>query len=468
MSERCDPCDLDGLRRRLAVGVGPEAADSVRIREIVIDDNALGILPDKVVEYSSHKSNVLVAWDDRPMLRGRDDLKPAIRELVSRTGLPLRLVEFPRDLHTTDDAADLLLESANADSVIVGVGSGNLTDTCKHARWRYLERTGRKMPLISLPTANSVNAASSSLAIILVSGVKRSVASLPPEVILCDLPTLASAPAEMQRAGLGDMMARCVAPGDWYLAHVLGMDDTYTEIVYRMMDETERLLLREAEAIGQRTTDGTRILAEALLLAGLVLSAANQTAPLSGWEHVISHYLDLVGLARGRPLAFHGAQVGVGAIVAASGYALFLERACPADLPIERVFPDPATVKTRIDEHFGPLDPDGGRRAELWSDCRQKLADWNGRREQWRAFCADWQSGVVQEQLRKLVRPPETVRSALAAAGAPTRFDQLDPPADESLALDAIRHAHLVRRRFTLGDLLNTCGLLHEIRYDQA
>ena len=42
-----------------------------------------------------------------------------------------------------------------------------------------------------------------------------------------------------------------------------------------------------------RTPEGMAVLAKLISLAGLAMSLAHATAPLSGFEHVISHMLDL-------------------------------------------------------------------------------------------------------------------------------------------------------------------------------
>ncbi len=388
------------------------------------------------------------------MRRGDDTLKPMVTGAVASTGLAVHTITLSRDLHADEATARSIADTLDDKSLLLSVGSGNLTDVCKHARVRFLERTGHRVPHFCWPTANSVNAYSSGLAILIVQGVKRSLPSLAPDVILCDLPTLRSAPPAMQRAGLGDMMARCVAQGDWYLAHALGMDDDYSDAVYRLLGDAEQQLIDHADAIGRQAPDGTRVLAEALTVSGIVLSAADQTAPLSGWEHVISHYLDLVALAAGRPLALHGAQVGVGSIVSARAYEALLDRADPASWDVVRLFPTADAARTLIDRHFAPHDPGGERRAELWRDYEAKWVRWNAQRERWRAFCADWHGGGIRDHLRRLVRPARVVEQALANAGAPVSFEELDPAVNDTLSRSAIEHAHLVRRRFTLGDLL--------------
>jgi hypothetical protein len=50
----------------------------------------------------------------------------------------------------------------------------------------------------------------------------------------------------------------------------------------------------------------------------------------------------------------------------------------------------------------------------------------------------------------------------LAAAGAPLRFSELQPPVSEQEGRWAFEHAHLMRKRFSAGDLYYLLGWLDE------
>jgi glycerol-1-phosphate dehydrogenase [NAD(P)+] len=61
-----------------------------------------------------------------------------------------------------------------------------------------------------------------------------------------------------------------------------------------------------------------------------------------------------------------------------------------------------------------------------------------------------------------MVAPPERLGAALAEAGAPVRFGELDPPASPETVRWALRNCHLMRNRFTLSDLLFVLGWWNE------
>jgi glycerol dehydrogenase-like iron-containing ADH family enzyme len=45
---------------------------------------------------------------------------------------------------------------------------------------------------------------------------------------LVEIDGIARAPAELNRAGLGDLLAVCTAPADWRLAQLVEQDDSYS------------------------------------------------------------------------------------------------------------------------------------------------------------------------------------------------------------------------------------------------
>ena len=65
----------------------------------------------------------------------------------------------------------------------------------------------------------------------------------------------------------------------------------------------------------------------------------------------------------------------------------------------------------------------------------------------------------VAPRLRELVRPAATIREILLRSGHPLRFEELDPPIPPEQARFALDHAHLIRERFVIGDLLWWLGL---------
>ncbi|MBN2446930.1 MAG: iron-containing alcohol dehydrogenase, partial [Phycisphaerae bacterium] len=367
--------------------------------------------------------------------------------------------EFHAELDVTRRLAGELDETA----VIVSVGSGSVTDSAKYARHLHAEQTGRRIPFISFPTAASVTAYTSALAALSVGGVKRTLPTAPPDVIICDLRTLADAPLLMTQAGFADVLARSVSYGDWYLAAQLGMDDGFSLVPGKLLEASEVAMLEQAAAVKTADLPAIRTVTDALLLSGMAMSIVNQTAPLSGWEHTISHFLDLTALHQHRPAALHGGQVGVATLVSARAY----ERAWNAlDLDRLTAETDEQQCRATIERVFRQFGADDETIAELWRDAAKKLARRRTTGETRRRFIADKRAGKHDSFVKRAVRSASEVENLLRQAGAPASFDKLDVPPPPAAAHAAVRYAHLVRARFTIGDLLDETAWLSNAAVD--
>ena len=101
--------------------------------------------------------------------------------------------------------------------LILSVGSGTIVDIGKVVSARLLG-----VPHVAVQTAASVNGFSDDQSVLLVDGVKRTVSTRWPERLVIDTEVIRRAPAELNRAGLGDLLATYTAPADWRLAQLVG------------------------------------------------------------------------------------------------------------------------------------------------------------------------------------------------------------------------------------------------------
>lgn len=465
--ERVDPTDVAGINERAQVWAeNGTTIHPVQIEQIVVAEDALPALIDAVRSAAAGQRLLMVA-DHTPIRRGGDDLKPLIEDALARVTLlsVRRLPDDPaRPFHADIEAAQRLAGGLGEFAALLSVGSGSITDVVKHARHLYAERTRRKLPFISFPTAASVTAYTSALTVLTVDGVKRTLPARPPDVVICDLHTLADAPPIMTQAGFGDILARSVSGGDWFLASQLGMDDTFSHVPSRLLEHAEREMIRQAGAIAAGELTAVRTVNDALLLAGMAMSLVNQTTPLSGWEHAISHFLDLTAAHDGREPALHGGQVGVGTLVAARAYEQAWDQ-----LDLERLAIDQSDrlYRETIERVFGRHDPSGRLLAEVWRDYERKLSRWRAAIDVRREFAERCRAGDLNAFLRDAVRPAADVEKALREVRAPRRFVELDEPIWHASAHAAVCYGHLVRARFTFGDLLTETGWLNDERADE-
>jgi glycerol-1-phosphate dehydrogenase [NAD(P)+] len=299
-----------------------------------------------------------------------------------------------------------------------------------------------------------------------VDGVKRTLPSRYPDALGCDLETLRDAPYAMTAAGVGDLLAGGVSFADWYLAHSLGLDDAYTPPAETLMGPLDETLLDLADQVRTRDLQAMAVLAKLIGLAGISMSLSHATTPLSGFEHVSSHVLDMMAEAAHRPLAVHGAQVALATVRVAASYGLLLREFNPGTIRWEACFPEPTAMRSRVSDVFSSIDPTGDAGEECWRDYAIKLDAWRGRQANLSACMADWPG--IRGELARRVWPVQTLRQIIRAAGLPDRFEALEPPIAESQARQAFLSAHWIRRRFTLGDLLFFIGWDRAVIWDSA
>lgn len=452
-----DPTDLDGLRGALG-GSDPEGRLApLGMRRIEVGPEVLDLLVecvDGLVGGGRGEPRVLLVGDATPILRSGEDLKARVERVLSaRYDGTERVVigAYHAQLHADEDALEEAEAAvADADCVVV-VGSGTITDICKVATHR-----AGGAPLVVVQTAASVDGFSDDVSVVLRNGVKRTIPSRWPDVLLADLPTIVGAPAAMTAAGYGDAISLYTAPADWYLASLVGLDDSYHPAPVEMLLEGGPDLIGAAAGVGRLEPGAMEGLVRLLALRGIASGVSGSTAILSGAEHVISHVLDMHAGQRGSPLGVHGAQVGVATVIVAAAWEALFEDLDPSTVDVDACFPEPEAMEPVVRKAFAGLDPTGVVGGECWSDYEKKLGRWRENRDRFESLLENWPRH--RAGLAKLVAAPERLGEALALAGAPARFGDLAPPVTPDTARWALLNCHLMRDRFNVVDLLYFLG----------
>lgn len=452
-----DPAENERFWNQIRRLPGFPQQDEIPLKKMIFESDALMKMPSLLQEQGIQTGKpLLVVMDPTPMRRKNESLKPLVLNVLSQAGYEARQLVLEPDqsgqVHTDMPHIEAVKSQLDPDIAVVSVGSGVVTDITKHACYLYEQDGGPKLPFVVYQTANSVSAYTSNMAPVFVQGVKRTLASRYPDLLICDLETLMDAPLEMTAAGVGDLLAAFVAFPDWYLAYQLGMDDHYTDLPQRLMGPLDEILLDAADDIRQPGPEGMAVLAKLISLGGLAMSLSHATTPMSGYEHVISHVLDMIQEYRESPLTQHGSQVALAAVLSSHTYRDFLQKFDPQKVNLERSFPSAMEMHRRIADTFDEIDPSGKAGEECWSDYSQKLERWGHCRESIQAFLNDWTG--QREILQSMTRPPERIREILEKTAGPLRFSELNPPICEDDARFAYFNAPLMRKRLTLGDLL--------------
>ena len=451
-----DPTDLNFWQSIQSISGYPRG-DMIPLGEMVIESGAIFRLPSILLSSGADPQNpLLVAMDPTPMKRGRETLKPLVVQVLREAGWQTHAISLEPDatgqVHTDLPHIHALRSQLSPGVAVLSIGSGVVTDVTKHACFLFEQETGYHLPFVIFQTANSVNAFTSNMAPTFIDGVKRTLPSRYADALVCDLETLRDAPREMTVAGVGDLLAAAVSFPDWYLAHQLGMDPGYSRLAQDLMGPFLQLLHDHADEIREGNLEGISLLTKLITLSGLTMSLSHATTPASGFEHVLSHILDLQNELASRPLAPHGSQVALAAMLGAETYRIFLDEFDPDVLDINNCYPSAPDMRGQIERLFGEIDPSGKAGRECWNDYAIKLEAWRDNRDSLADFLRNW--GNFRSQLRSLAAPRQSLLEILKLVGGPVRFAQLNPaPAEEQVKF-AFFGAPLMRRRLTIGDLL--------------
>lgn len=365
----------------------------------------------------------------------------AVYEHLSKTGYALssHLIDTSPDRSTAKpvcgdeevNGAAQQIRTVDA-SLVIAVGAGTVNDVAKLAAFQS------DRPYLVIPTAPSMNGYTSATAAVMSSGIKESIPCRGPIACLADLDILRQAPGRMIAAGLGDLASRSVSVADWYLSHRL-LGTEYSPNATALVEESARLCDGLEDALPGRDRIVVASLMGALLISGEAMTRAGSSAPASGAEHLISHYLDMTrSLTDAGDL--HGCQVGVATITTAAFYEQLLATNLDRELDTSGLIASHrswAELHKELHEHFGGL---------ATAQLTQRLTH----------IQSTWRS--IQTGLIPLLRPAGKVYEQLLTAGAPVSFGALG--VDPARARAAMRFGRHIRARYTILDLLAEVGLL--------
>lgn len=459
--EQADPCDLEALRQAIRENDPENKTCPIEMDRIIIQNEAIELLPEIVKEFAKgDKKKVLLVSDaTMPYLRGDKSVKEEIFFLLSR--------EFSVDWFVFDNHDHVLhaddVESGKLEArlkevkpdIVVGIGGGTVTDICKYSTFQVDKK---ETPLVIVQTALSVNAFSDGISIMIKNGVKDSLETRYPNVLIIDLDVIAKAPMERNLAGYGDCLSTWTGPIDWYLAHKVGMNTTYNDIAIDIMHEQDIQLLADSAKLAARDNETLRLLARVLTLSGLAMGIAGESCPSSGSEHIMTHLLDMCADKQNRDVAFHGAQVAVGTVFATIAWDILLNEFDPKTVDLDACFPTAETMQPIVHEAFAWISEEAA--AECWSRYQKKLSAWHGQKETLKNFLENWEA--FRDEVRGRLVTPEYLVQKMHEAGCPTHYSQMTPVIDAETGRWAVRDCHLYRNRFTLVDFLYYIGWWNE------
>lgn len=280
-----------------------------KIKNIIIGKKAVEQLPDELKKMCAKKVFVLADINTYPIAGKR------ITEFLVNNDISYSEYIFREERLEPDEKAvgsAVMHYDASCD-VIVAIGSGVINDIGK------ILANIADVPYIIVATAPSMDGYASASSSMAMDGVKVTLSSKCPEIIIGDIDILKTAPDKMLKSGLGDMLAKYISICEWRISHEI-TGEYYCETIAQLVREALHKCITNVDGLLKREDEALKAVFEGLVICGEAMSFAGLSRPASGVEHYLSHIWDMRGLEFGTPVDFHGIQCAVGTLVASKLY----------------------------------------------------------------------------------------------------------------------------------------------------
>lgn len=388
---------------------------------------------------------VLVADDNTYRVAG---------EQVERTLKAAGFDVVPCVIHRENDmlpddlsCGEVLLSITRDTEFLIAVGSGTVTDTTRI----NAERT--HLPFVSVGTAPSMDGYASAVAPLLHRGLKIQRPAVCPEIIVCDLDVLATAPMHMIASGVGDVLGKYIAKADWQLGQIIN-GEPCCPVCVEMVTNAVNALVDNVDEIAQKTEKGMRILIEALLLAGVTIMIIDNTRAVASIEHNIAQYWEMILVQRGIEPPMHGASVGVSTLLVWPLFERFAkEDLSKLDLDAIRAKRIPREKRERWMLHA--YGEEGGKQI-----MRENPGDFLTWEEQERRICTAQERFEEIKAVIAAMPPLEKIKQVMMTLNAEMTPEEEEIP--EDLLRCSMHCGKDYRTRYTLFKLIDECGLLED------
>jgi len=269
-------------------------------RVVVIGHDAIKALGNEVRALGERRA--LVVSSETPLMVAGSDIKATLEG----DGIEYEIMRIKKS-SLQDDVDEITSRlKSNGSQLIIAIGGGRVIDAAKFAASKSSAK------LFSVPTTASHDGICSPLVSLPSSERRYSFYAMTPSEILADTRLISGAPYRLTASGCGDIIAKYTAVRDWKLSHLL-KGEYYGEYAASLAEAAVSRVMENGDLIRTGTEAGVRVVVEALIHCGTIISIAGSSRPCSGSEHLFSHALDMIAE---RP-ALHGEQVGVGTILMA-------------------------------------------------------------------------------------------------------------------------------------------------------
>lgn len=282
---------------------------SAAVDDVLIGNGVLGYLPELLEKHGARRVFVIADVNTYAVCGDR------VCELIEGAGCELSKYVFQDKSLEPDERAvgAAVMHFDTRCDTIVAVGSGVINDISK------ILATVADCTYFIVGTAPSMDGYASATSSMARDGVKVSINSKCPNVIIGDIDIVKTAPDRMLQAGLGDMLAKYVGVCEWRIANIIS-GEYYCERIAQLVRTALKKCVDNASGLLARDDEAIKAVFEGLVITGLAMSYAGVSRPASGGEHYMSHVWDMRALEFGLKADLHGTQCALGTLYSARLY----------------------------------------------------------------------------------------------------------------------------------------------------
>lgn len=408
-------------------------------RLFLLENDALNQLPEAIRSLWGNDARPWLVADDNTWRAAGAEVAKILKAAGMESPDPFLFPGTPM-LHADEGNVNLLLEQFPENVVPVAIGGGTVNDLVKRASGL------RHVSYCCVPTAPSVDGYTSSGAALTASGLKQTLPCPAPLAVVADSGILRNAPPEMFAAGYADLMAKIPAGADWLAADTLGIE-AIDPAVWELVQTPLRDNLSDPSDV-RRVFTG-------LAATGYAMQLYRDSRPASGADHLVSHIWEMENLCcNGKPVS-HGFKVAIGTVTSTALYEALFSLSEQEARRLARPGLDRAGREAEIDALLSV----GTYGAATRTIALDKFREGDALAERRELIYRNWET--LRKRILHQLYPLEELTRRLTAAGCPVR------PANIQLGreqfLHGIRTAQLIRKRYTVLDLVYELGLLEEL-----
>ncbi len=417
---------------------------SVTLSEVVVRAGAIGELPRILAEWNIRKPFLLA---DANTHRAAGE---QVAGILGAAGIPHALFVFAESPAPDEWAVgQAVMHFDRTCDGVIAIGSGVINDIGK-----ILAHTA-SLPSVVVATAPSMDGYASATSSMELHGLKTSLPSKCPDVIVGDLDILANAPLHLRLSGLGDMLAKYISIAEWRISAVIN-GEYFCPHVADMIRRALAACVENAEGLVRGDHAATRAVFEGLVTAGAAMAYAGCSRPASGVEHYISHILDMRALEFGLPASTHGYQCAVGTLMAARLYERLLTVAPDRERALSAASAfDYGAYQEKLRALLGH-----GAEAMIRLEAVEGKYDKDAHAARLATILARWEE--IRAIIREEIPPACELRVLWATLGAPTTVRELGIP-DDNLG-DIFEATRDIRDKYVLSRLVFDLGLTEDVR----